>query len=212
MADVVYTIAVVAEDPLARAGLVSALRLAGAAVVASVASADQLEAETLARQAQVVVAGTAWALDAAADEVRALVDLGRPVLVLVAETGQAAAAWGAGAAGVVERDIGAQRLGAAIAATALGLRVASPGLTATGLGGPGSAAHSATEPEEPLTTREVEVLRLMVEGLANKTIARRLSITENTVKYHVNGVLAKLGAATRTEAAIKAVRLGLIPL
>ncbi|HEY7216404.1 MAG TPA: response regulator transcription factor [Thermoanaerobaculia bacterium] len=61
-----------------------------------------------------------------------------------------------------------------------------------------------------LTSREIEVLRLIVAGKANKQIASRLGVTEGTVKTHVNSILAKLGAADRTEAAVQAIRRGLV--
>jgi DNA-binding CsgD family transcriptional regulator len=65
---------------------------------------------------------------------------------------------------------------------------------------------------EELTARESDVLRLMAEGLANRAIALRLGISENTVKFHVASVLAKLGAQSRAEAVMHAVRWGLVPL
>jgi DNA-binding NarL/FixJ family response regulator len=65
---------------------------------------------------------------------------------------------------------------------------------------------------EELTPREREVLALMAEGQANKEIARRLRISEHTVKFHVAAILAKLGAASRTEAGYVAARRGLIAL
>ena len=60
-----------------------------------------------------------------------------------------------------------------------------------------------------LTRREQEVLQLVVEGFANKQIARRLRITEKTVKTHVSSILQKLGVADRTAAAVLAIRQGL---
>ena len=63
---------------------------------------------------------------------------------------------------------------------------------------------------EALTARELAVLRLVAEGLPNKTIAVRLGISEHTVKFHVNAILGKLGVASRTEAVVRATRLGLI--
>jgi NarL family two-component system response regulator YdfI len=51
-----------------------------------------------------------------------------------------------------------------------------------------------------LTTREIEIIGLLAEGVGNKTIARRLAISEHTVKFHISSILAKLGAHSRTEA------------
>jgi len=61
-----------------------------------------------------------------------------------------------------------------------------------------------------LTERELELLPLLVEGLANRAIAQRLSVSENTVKYHVKAILQKLDAKNRTEAAMFAIRAGLV--
>jgi len=61
-----------------------------------------------------------------------------------------------------------------------------------------------------LTERELELLPLLVEGLANRAIAERLSVSENTVKYHVKAILQKLDAKNRTEAAMFAIRAGLV--
>ena len=66
------------------------------------------------------------------------------------------------------------------------------------------------ESPETLTDRETEVLRLLAQGCANKEIARILIIGEKTVKTHVSNVLAKLGVQSRTQAALYAVRIGLV--
>ena len=63
-----------------------------------------------------------------------------------------------------------------------------------------------------MTTREIEVLELVAEGLPNKTIAARLGISDQTVKFHVASIAGKLGAANRTDAVRRAVRRGLIAL
>lgn len=62
----------------------------------------------------------------------------------------------------------------------------------------------------PLTPRELEVLRMMADGAANKEIAWRLGISEHTVKFHVASILGKLDAGTRTEAVARGLRSGLI--
>jgi len=65
---------------------------------------------------------------------------------------------------------------------------------------------------EPLTPREDEVLQLLAQGLTNKGIAHQLGITDHTVKFHVNAIMTKLNAQSRTEAVVKATRAGLIIL
>ena len=65
---------------------------------------------------------------------------------------------------------------------------------------------------EALTPRELEVLRLLAQGLPSKTIAGRLAISEHTVKFHVGAIMGKLGAASRTEAVTLAIRRGLVAL
>ena len=65
---------------------------------------------------------------------------------------------------------------------------------------------------DPLTPREIQVIELLAEGLSNKTIAARLGISDQTVKFHVASISGKLGAANRTDAVRRAVRRGLITL
>lgn len=75
------------------------------------------------------------------------------------------------------------------------------------------ADNSEPEPDsvlEALSAREIEVLILMAQGLANKSIADRLNISEHTVKFHVSSILSKLGASSRTEAVTKGLKDGLL--
>ena len=65
---------------------------------------------------------------------------------------------------------------------------------------------------EQLTSRENEVLRLLADGLGNKEIAVKLSISEHTIKFHIHSILGKLGAASRTEAVTRGLRRGIIEL
>jgi DNA-binding NarL/FixJ family response regulator len=77
---------------------------------------------------------------------------------------------------------------------------------------PYRSAASDAPAVESLTAREVQVLELLAEGLPNKSIATRLGISDQTVKFHVASVAGKLGAANRTDAVRLAVRRGLITL
>ena len=79
--------------------------------------------------------------------------------------------------------------------------------TARLLSGVSQLSHSGAGAN--LTEREEELLRLLAEGLSNKSIAQKLSLSENTVKYHLKNILQKLGVHNRTEAATQAIRLGL---
>jgi NarL family two-component system response regulator LiaR len=69
----------------------------------------------------------------------------------------------------------------------------------------------APESPEKLTERETDVLRLLASGMANKEIAAEMHISETTVKTHVSNILMKLGVPSRTQAALYAVRIGLVP-
>ena len=75
-----------------------------------------------------------------------------------------------------------------------------------------AAVELDDELAEPLTARELDVLALVAAGLSNKSIAERLGISDQTVKFHVAAICGKLGAANRTDAARRALRRGLIPL
>lgn len=65
---------------------------------------------------------------------------------------------------------------------------------------------------EPLTPRELQVLALVADGLANKAIASRLGVSDETVKFHLGSIFGKLGASNRTDAVRQALRLGLVAL
>jgi DNA-binding NarL/FixJ family response regulator len=66
--------------------------------------------------------------------------------------------------------------------------------------------------DDTLTSREIDVLRLIAGGNANKLVADQLSITEETVKFHVRNILSKLGASDRTHAVTIALKRGIIEL
>jgi DNA-binding NarL/FixJ family response regulator len=116
--------------------------------------------------------------------------------------------------GYLLSDAGREELVAAVQAVARGLVVLDPAVAGVVSAAGGRSLRSAgpDDQPEPLTEREHEVLRLMALGLPNKAIALRLGISDHTVKFHVGAILAKLGAAGRTEAVMLAVRRGLLPL
>ena len=73
-------------------------------------------------------------------------------------------------------------------------------------------AEEEDQPFEPLTSRELEVLAHLADGLSNKAIAARLGLSDETVKFHLSAVFGKLGASNRTDAVRHALRKGLIEL
>ena len=113
----------------------------------------------------------------------------------------------AGAIGYLLKNTRAQELRLAIKAAAQGQVQLSPKAAARLM-----REVAAPERPETLSEREVEVLRLLARGLANKEIARDLSIAEKTVKTHVSSILGKLGVQSRTQAALYAGRIGLVPI
>jgi DNA-binding NarL/FixJ family response regulator len=121
------------------------------------------------------------------------------------------AALQAGARGYLSRRTTAEDLGQAIRTVRQGGMVLHP-MAAASLLQRLQGQTTVTQRPETLTPRELEVLRLLVEGLTNKAIAGRLGISDHTVKFHIGAILGKLGAASRTEAVTLAVRQGLVPL
>ncbi|HVK05323.1 MAG TPA: response regulator transcription factor [Armatimonadaceae bacterium] len=84
--------------------------------------------------------------------------------------------------------------------------------SASGGAASASAGAGAGDDSSPLTLREIEVLRLVADGLTNAQIARSLDLSEKTVKSHVSNILAKLHLADRTQAAVYAYRRGYVQL
>jgi len=103
----------------------------------------------------------------------------------------------AGAIGYLLKDVTAAELASAIRAAAMGKPTLAPEAAQALIQ---AARHPAEKVGLDLTEREREVLALMVEGLNNNQIAKRLVVSPSTAKFHVSSVLSKLGASTRTEA------------
>jgi DNA-binding NarL/FixJ family response regulator len=128
------------------------------------------------------------------------------ILTSAAGTGAVEPAMRAGAAGYLYKDVDPEALARAIRTAADGNVVLAPEaagpLSMRTQQPPARDAHA-------LTGRELQVLTLLAQGRSNREIARKLGVAEKTVKTHVSSVLAKLGVADRTQAAVYAVRRGL---
>jgi DNA-binding NarL/FixJ family response regulator len=187
------------EDPLMRAGLSSLLAQLG-----SIHVVERDAAEVALWDAGIDTEKTLTRLN----ELRALP---MPAVAVVADQAHVAPALAAGARGVVLRDQVGPGIHAALAAVRSGLTVMDAGL-AEALVPAQPRATSNGKGRGDLTEREKQVVQLLSEGLSNKLIADRLGISDHTAKFHVNGVMMKLGASTRTEAVVEAMRRGLIRL
>ena len=119
----------------------------------------------------------------------------------------------AGAVGYLLKDVSSDKLVEAIRAAARGESFLQPSIAAKVLAEFNRLERSAAPPPplaEPLSERELEILRLLAAGDSNKEIAAALFIAEGTVKNHVTNILGKLDARDRTQAALRARELGLI--
>jgi NarL family two-component system response regulator LiaR len=127
------------------------------------------------------------------------------VLASVLERASVVEAIRAGAISYLLKDTQAAELRTAIKVAAAGQVQLSSQASTYLLG-----AVRTPERLEPLTPREMDVLRLLAQGHSNKEIARSLHLVEETVKFHVRHILAKLGVQSRTQAVLAAIRLGIV--
>ena len=187
------TVLIVSSDPLTRAGLASILRSSNLNVIEA-SPTDDL---------------TTW------HDVNAVVGDGEPheletdlpILVLLEDNTEAKSVLQQ-AQGILSRSASAEQITSTLQAITQGLIVVERKfLEALPL-----QETSNTELPEHLTGRELEVLQQLAEGLSNKAIARRLEISENTVKFHVNALLEKFGVGSRTEVVIRAIQNGLVTI
>jgi two-component system nitrate/nitrite response regulator NarL len=210
-------ILVIADDPLARAGLAALLaEQPGCAVVGRASGLDDLPALVEVYRPNVLLWDMSWQPDSAIERLSTLIESTPPVAVLLPDEGRVAEVWATGARAILRRDADPGQVAAALRALTQGLGVVD-GSFAAALARPAGLPtlrpweDPRTDPLiEELTARELAVLRLVADGLPNKTIAAKLGISEHTVKFHVNAIFGKLGVASRTEAVVRATRLGLI--
>ncbi|MBM3943941.1 MAG: response regulator transcription factor [SAR202 cluster bacterium] len=198
----------VADDPLARAGLAALLLQSNQVDIAGQTPAHpELRGDVATYRPDVILWDIGPEPARPLELLAELADVSPPVVALVFDADHAANAHAAGARGVLFRDASPAMLVAALAAVVEGLRVYAGAPPPPDGHPPG---ERTSPPVSPLTPRELEVLGLVATGLTNKAIAQQLNISEHTVKFHVNSLLAKLGASSRTDAVVRASRLGLV--
>jgi len=203
---------IVSPNAFARAGLSSLL--AGLPGITVVASGGLLEAASLADQVLPDLAlvdageGEPEDLDRIATLSTAQPDL--PIVALADDLTGLQQALGFGASALLPTGVDPQTLAAALVGAARNL-VIIPRRELAGLLPAEELVEAAIRaPVESLTARELEVVQLMARGLTNRQIARRLEISEHTVKFHAAAILGKIGARSRAEAVARAIGLGWI--
>ncbi len=202
---------IVDDHSVVREGLRAFLRLQeGIEVVGEAAGATDALRVARASSPDVVLLDLVMPGGDGVGAIRGLIEAAPGVRVLVltsfADDAQIFAAMAAGAAGYLLKDIDPQALADGIRDVHAGRPALHPSVAARLM----RRGDVTTAVRLGITAREHDVLRLMVEGLANKQIAQRLGIGEKTVKTHVSRVLAKLGVEDRTQAAVLAIREGLV--
>lgn len=198
---------IVADDLLVRTGLASLLGDQSGVRVVGQSSPQRYAEDSTIYQPDVVVWDLGWQTRTL--PVALLAD--SPLLLLVGDPQSLTAiplTDVSRAVGVLPRDSHPDEILAALKALALGLVVIAPALLTVWLTAP-TATDVLTD---PLTGRELDVLKWLAQGLTNKAIALQLGITEHTIKFHVNAIMTKLNAQSRTDAVIRATRAGLVML
>jgi DNA-binding NarL/FixJ family response regulator len=210
-------VVLVDDQTLVRRGLRALLDLAGDIAVVGEAG-DGLEGATVIRRERpdVVLLDVRMPKASGLDLLR---DLRRanelpPTILLTTFDDDEALIEGvkAGARGYLLKDVSLEQLTGAIRAVAAGETLIRPAVTERVLRGLEHVRRDfeALEPPDPLTKREVEILRLMAGGYSNREIAEALGTAEGTIKNHASSILSKLGVRDRTRAVLKALERGYI--
>lgn len=216
---VALRILIIAEDLLVRAGLAALLNgQESVQVVGQLGFADDVLDAIEADEVDALLWDCGWNAEAALERLLPLFDDEDgaedlpPVVALLPDGDHAAALIlrlnATGAGGALLRDTEPEAIAVALLASVQGLLVLEPALA-------DSVLTESALPDtliDALTPREMDVLQLLAEGLPNKIIAQQLDISDHTVKFHVNAIMGKLNAQSRTEAVVRATRLGLILL
>jgi NarL family two-component system response regulator YdfI len=137
-----------------------------------------------------------------------------PVVALIDEPSAdwTAHALRSGVKAILPRDSDVEEILAAIQAAHAGLVLLDADVTRNLASRIPAPSAQPTPALDDLTPREIEVFRMLAEGLGNREMAARLGISDHTVKFHISSILDKLGAGTRTEAVTMGIRMGIILL
>jgi DNA-binding NarL/FixJ family response regulator len=213
----VIRVVLVDDQTLVRHGIRSLLELAGdVAIVAEAGDGEEAIAVVERERPDVVLLDLRMPRKGGVDVLRELQSRGTlpPTIVLTTFDDDEALleAVKAGARGYFLKDVSLERLTAGIREVASGGSIIRPAITERVLKGLEQVRRDfdAMSPPDPLTRRELEILRLMAGGYSNREIAEALGTAEGTVKNHASSILSKLGVRDRTRAVLKAVELGYI--
>jgi DNA-binding NarL/FixJ family response regulator len=210
-------VVLVDDQTLVRRGIRSLLELAGDIVIVAEAANGDEGLEAIRRERpDVVLLDARMPKKNGLDVLRALqAEQALPPTILLTTFDDDEVLLGAvrcGARGYLLKDVTLEQLTDAIRAVAAGGSAIRPAITERVLRGLENVRHDfdALSPPDPLTKRELEILRLMAGGYSNKEIANALGTAEGTIKNHASSILSKLGVRDRTRAVLKALELGYI--
>lgn len=204
----------VADDhSLFRDGIVSLLEAAGIEVVGQVGNGHDALIETRRLQPDVVLLDISMPEMSGLEALRRLreesPDIHVVILTVSDEDSDLLEAIQAGASGYLLKSLSAEAFIELLQGLERGEAAISGRMTARLIKGIGAQTDSKSKAFEKLTSRELDLLRLVADGLSNKAIAHELSISENTVKYHMKNIFQKLHAQNRTEAVSIAMQSGI---
>lgn len=208
-------ILVVDDHTLFRDGIVSLLEAAGHIVVGQAGNGNEAVEAALRLKPEVVLMDIAMPQSdglSALRRIKAEAPQIKVVMLTVSEEeASLITAIRSGAQGYLLKSLGTEEFLAGLERLARGeLAISNQDISRIVEGLVGLVNQPPDPPKDALTDREAELLQLVAEGLSNKAIAQQLSVSENTVKYHIRQILQRLDAQNRTEAAILAIQNGLI--
>ncbi len=203
-------IVIIGDNLLARAGL-AALLAQFCDVVGQTSAGATIADDMDVFQPDAILVDLGWTPEKLLSQLTPLNDTDMPLVALLTDDNAAAEVLALLAQfpvyGLLRQNTPPQRILAALNAALDGLIVLDPALAKHILP---MTTQTLDTPAETLTRREIEVLQLLATGQTNKAIARKLGITDHTVKFHVNAIMTKLGAQSRTDAVVRATRAGML--